>query len=75
MLGMDYAANELEKVAKDLDEQSVLEIMPRDYDKRYDYISKDPKRKFQYNRERKRKQQVARNYKPDKLVPGSSGKK
>jgi hypothetical protein len=73
---MDYAANELEKVAKDLDEQSDLEHMVAGYpDKFGPNVSGNPKLRAQYMKAERHRVNTAQHYHPDKLVPGSSGKK
>jgi hypothetical protein len=59
---MDYAAKELKDVADDLEEQSDLEHVPKDYVNKFDI--KDPKVKAQYNKARRHKANIAMHYGP-----------
>lgn len=73
---MDYAAKELKDVADDLEEQSDLEHMVAGYTNKFGpTVRKDPEVRAQYVKAERHRVNTAQHYHPDRLVPGSSGKK
>lgn len=71
---MDYAANELEKVAKTVDEQlsGFLAHTPRQYLDKFPGVKPHSGEAAQYYRERMRKAETARHYDSDKYITGKS---
>lgn len=73
--GMEGGVNNMSMVpsqrkSDDFDEQTEMEIKPRGYANKFDTVKMDPSRKPHFERERARKQQVAKNYHPERLLPG-----